>query len=140
MSDRGYTLDLRQRVIDAHQNSEGSYTVLADRFKISRGCVYNWVKLVRETGSVAPRPHGGGAEALIDEKGEALLAQWLSERSDWILSELVEHLEVEGYEVSESTVSRTLAKIEITRKKGQSAPANSPALTLRRRAPRGLGV
>lgn len=133
MSDRGYPIALRKRVVEAYENAEGTYEQVANRFKVSVRCVTNWMKLKRETGSIEPRPHGGGTAPVIDDRGERLLTRWVEETSNWTLLTLMQRLKTEGYEVSEATVSRTLAKMEITHKKSPSARASKIAQTSRMR-------
>ena len=59
------SLDLRRRIIDAYDNGEGTQARLARRFKVGKATVERLVRLRRETGSVEPRPHGGGTGPLI---------------------------------------------------------------------------
>ena len=44
----------------AYESGEGTYVELGDRFGIHEHTLLEWVTLKRETGSVAPRAHGGG--------------------------------------------------------------------------------
>ena len=55
--------------MDAYQKAEGSVRELAVRFKVTPGTVQNYLNLKRKTGSVAPRPHGGGPQPKLDEGG-----------------------------------------------------------------------
>ena len=68
-----YCIDLRTRVVTSYENKEGSYRQLAKRYKLSPGTVQDWVCLKRDTGSVAPRPHGGGSLPLIREENREKL-------------------------------------------------------------------
>lgn len=140
MSDRGYPIELRERVVEAYEKKEGTYEQVANRFKVSIRCVTNWMKLKRETGSIEPRPHGGGTDPTIDDRGERLLTGWVNETSNWTLSLLAQRLAAEGYEVSEATVSRTLAKLEISCKKNPSGPVSRTARTSHRRVRSGPGA
>ena len=137
MSDRGYSLDLRERVVDAYEKLNVSMEEIGLRYKVSKGTVQNWLKLKKETGKVDPRPHGGGFEAEIDERAVNLLKAWLSENSDFTLKELSDRLTTAGYVAYEMSVSRALDRAGITRKKSRSTLRSSPALTLRRLGPSG---
>lgn len=53
-----YPNELRNRVLEAYQNQEGSMRKLAARFKVSFHFVFQLIKRVRETGQVAPKPAG----------------------------------------------------------------------------------
>jgi len=59
------SVDLRQRVIAAYQAKEGSQRQLAARFKVSLSFIRDRNRHYRETGTVAPKPHGGGAVAKL---------------------------------------------------------------------------
>ena len=61
-----YSLDLRHRVLDAYRGGEGSQRQLAARFRVSLSFVRNLLRLARETGDVAPRPHAGGHRPTLD--------------------------------------------------------------------------
>ena len=65
-----YSNDLRQRVIDAYHNAEGSLRKLAVRFSVSLNFVWLLLERFRETGRVDPKPHGGGQPPKI--QGEDL--------------------------------------------------------------------
>ena len=59
-----YSLDLRRRVLGAWQRGEGSQRQLASRFAVHLTFVRNLLRLYRQTGSIEPRPHGGGRRLL----------------------------------------------------------------------------
>src|SRR5919109_3420855 len=66
-----YSTDLRTRVVQAYEHREGAMRQLATTFRVSLSCVRRLLKHYRETGSVAPKPHGGGAPAKVDGSGLA---------------------------------------------------------------------
>jgi transposase len=49
-----YSLDLRQQILRAYKNKEGSMLKIACKFHVSRSFVQKLIKQERETGSVAP--------------------------------------------------------------------------------------
>jgi transposase len=55
--------DLRMRVVQAYENREGAMRQLATTFRVSLSFVRRLLTHYREAGSVAPKPHGGGAPA-----------------------------------------------------------------------------
>jgi transposase len=55
---RPYSVDLRERVLQAHEASEGRQRVLAERFAVSVGTVCGWLGLARCEGRRMP---GDGA-------------------------------------------------------------------------------
>jgi transposase len=65
-----YSNDLRQRVIGAYHNTEGSLRKLAVRFSVSMNFVWLLLERFRKTGCVDTKPHGGGQPQKI--QGEDL--------------------------------------------------------------------
>jgi transposase len=68
-----YSTDLRSKIIEAYNNEEGSIRLLAKRFKISKNAISDLIQLFKQTGSVKPRPHGGGNTQAIDKDGQDFL-------------------------------------------------------------------
>ena len=58
-----YSQDLRQRIVDTVMRGEGTVSQIAERFLVSVSFVTRLLQLHRTTGSVEPRPHGGGHPA-----------------------------------------------------------------------------
>jgi transposase len=120
-----YSIDLRQRIVDAFKKAEGTAQEVAKRFKVTRKTVYNYLNLERETGSVAPRPHGGGPEPKLDEAGVQEVRAVLQEKNDRTLAEVADALDARlKVRVSRSTVQRVVDRLGLTRKKKRSARAN----------------
>jgi hypothetical protein len=65
--------ELRRRIIEAWQAGEGTWEQLAARFKVGVATVDRLVALFRATGSVEPRPHGGGHEPQLTTEHLELL-------------------------------------------------------------------
>jgi transposase len=51
-------LELRRRIVRAHNATHCSIRKLAKRFAVSPTAVHSYLKLARETGNLAPRPRG----------------------------------------------------------------------------------
>jgi transposase len=118
---RPYSTDLRQRVLGAHRRGEGSIRDLADQFEIAARTIENWIELERETGSVAPRQHGGGARAQLNPERLDVLRQLVQDDPDATLRELAERVaEATGSHVHTSTISRALVDLDLPRKKRRS--------------------
>ena len=105
-------MDLRRRVAGAVENREGSLRQLARRFRVSVPFITRPLRLRRQTGSLAPRPHGGGHRPAPDEAGLQRLRQLLQERPDATPEELAQ-----GLGCGRMAAWRTLRKLRITRKK-----------------------
>ncbi len=54
---KAYSTDLRQKVVDAHNNEEGSQRQLAKRFSVSLSFVQSLLKRFRFCGTVEAKPH-----------------------------------------------------------------------------------
>jgi transposase len=115
---RPISSDLRQRIVDTYRRGEGSVREVAQRFKVASKTVQNYLNLQRDTGSVAPRPHGGGPAPKLDEVGVQAVRTLLEEKNDQTLKELTEQLAARHQvQVSRSTVWRAVERLGITRKK-----------------------
>ena len=120
-----YSIDLRQRIVDAYKKAEGTAQELAKRFMVTRKTVYNYLTLERETGSVAPRPHGGGPEPKLDDAGVQEVRAVLNEKNDRTLAEVADELDARlKVHVSRSTVQRVMDRLGLSRKKKRSARAS----------------
>src|SRR3954452_11729556 len=107
-----YSMDLRRRVAEAVDNQEGSLRQLARRFCVSVTFITRLLRLRRQTGSLAPKPHQGGRRPALDEAGQQRLGQLLKEQPDLTLDELAQ-----GLGCGRMAVWRALRKLKITRKK-----------------------
>lgn len=115
---KAYSTDLRQKVIDAYENQEDSQRNLAKRFSVSLTFIQKLLKQYRNSGTVEPKPHGGGNKALLSSEQMALVGALIEEDNDAILVELCERLkERTGVKVSRSTMGRITQKLNLTRKK-----------------------
>ncbi len=90
---KAYSVDLRQKIIDAHNQQDGSQRQLAKRFRVSLSFIENLLKRYRTDGTVEPRAHGGGRSAKLSPEQEAVLATLVEEDNDAILVELCDRLE-----------------------------------------------
>jgi len=115
---KAYSLDLRTKILAAYHLQEGSIRQLAQRFKVSARFVGALVARFRRTGSGAPKPHGGGNPPCIAPSHYEHLALLVQQAPDATLKELCRAL-AEQYQVtaSKSSLQRTLAKLQLTRKK-----------------------
>lgn len=109
-----YSQDLRQRVLTTIQRGEGSVRQIASRFLVSVSFVIRLLQLHRTTGSVEPRPHGGGNPAVLGPEDLERLRELIRQQPDATLEECREQL---GLSCSLMTISRTLSKLGLPRKK-----------------------
>jgi transposase len=111
---RSYSLDLRQRVVAALDNLDGSFRQIARRFRVSLSFVTRLMQHRRQTGDLGPKPHGGGRRPALDEAAQERLRQLLQKQPDLTLAELRQRL---GLSCSLVAIWRALRRLKITRKK-----------------------
>jgi transposase len=109
--------DLRERVVTAYANGEGSFSEVARRFMVGEATVNRWVTAMRKTGRLDPLPKGGSAPKLSEEQ-RAALRDWVTAECDLTLVQLADRLrDTFGVDVSITTVSRWLIRMGFTLKK-----------------------
>ncbi len=113
-----YSIDLRQKILSAWQNKEGTQRELAKRFKVSLSFIRDFLRRYRETGEIAARTQGGDRRSKLKGKEQELLKIIVTEKSDIYLREIQEKIKQrQGIEVSISSLSRTLNRLKLRRKK-----------------------
>lgn len=118
MGMKPYSNDLREKIISAYQNGEGSMRRLAKRFSVSLNFVWLLIERFRETGRVDPKPHGGGQQPVIAGKDVDTLHELVRAHPDATLAELQDRFRKgTGVGVSRSALARTLKRLGYTRKK-----------------------
>jgi transposase len=109
-----YSQDLRQRILETVQRGEGSLRQIACRFLVSLSFVTRLLRLHRNTGSLQPKPHGGGNPAVLGPEDLERLRELVQKQPDATLEELQQRL---GVSCSLMTISRALRKLKLPRKK-----------------------
>jgi transposase len=134
-----YPIELRQRVVDAYLGGAGSLVEVAEQFAVSRGFVRNVVAQSRRTGSVAPRPHGGGRHKL-GPSGDAELSALVDADPDATLDELRARLRCQRITLTRSGICRALQRLGLPRKKNRSVRASKTGPMSRRHVQRSNAV
>lgn len=117
-----YSLDLRQRIIDAIDQQIDTYQEIAEAFGVHESFIYKLLRQRRETDDLSPLPHGGGATAKLDDAQLNKLNQLIAEFPDATLEELRQLLKKKiRVKASVSTVWRALEKLSQTRKKSPAS-------------------
>jgi transposase len=131
MSDRGYSIDLRQRVMAAVDRGM-TQEEAAEVFGVGTASIYRWATARRRTGSLEPKPHGGGRGRAFSDHEERVVKALLDAKPDRTLAELQALVEkrFKRY-ISASAVVRCLKRLGITRKKRPSARPRGTAPTSR---------
>ena len=118
-----YSLDLRQRVVEAYEQGKGFIAQIADMFSVGQTFVKKMLRQKRLTGSLDPLPHGGGKKPSLKPEHISFLRAKVRQQSDLSLQELQSLLQEEAsISVHSSTISRALNRIGLTRKKKSSIP------------------
>lgn len=119
------SVDLRRRAVTAYRQGGASLDAVAARFAVSRASLVRWLALLRDTGTLTPRPNTGGTPFVITEAGRALLQSWLDEDPSVAQHVLAARLVGAGEPpASQQTVGRTLARMTLTLKKSPSEPSS----------------
>jgi transposase len=113
---RAYSTDLRERVVAACDARDGTREQIAARFSVSAAWVRKLLRLRRDTGSIAPKPHGGGRTPAFDGESAVRLRQAVRDDNDATLEELAG---ASGVACSPAAVFRALDRLGITRKKSR---------------------
>lgn len=114
------SLDLRRRIVQAHLDGEASARALAQRFAVSESTVRRLLERHRTSGSIAPTQQKYGRTPRIQEEHRALFEGWLKQNVSSTQGELARRFTEEtGIAVSQQTVSRSLARLRVTRKKSR---------------------
>ena len=112
------SVDLRQRIMAAYEAKEGTQRQLAERFAVSLSFIRDLRRHQRETGTLAPKPHGGGAIAKLGQEQLPIVAALVKAQPDALLSELCERFAHQtGVEVSVSTMHQAVGKLKLSVKK-----------------------
>jgi transposase len=122
-----YSLDLRERVIDAVESGTSRRRAAAV-FKVSYSTVIRWAKRLSETGSYAALPSGGDYKSrAIEAHGDWLLAAVIAS-PDLTLEEIRTRLrDTHGVVKSDSCVWRFFDRHGVTFKKNAARRRTRPA-------------
>lgn len=108
------SMDLRKRVIRACDEKLGPQPQIAKIFGVSVSFITKLLRRRRETGSIAPQPHGGGVKPIFNRQRLKKLESLVERQPDATLIELKGRMELT---CSQSTVHRALTRLNLTFKK-----------------------
>lgn len=114
---RSYSIDLRERVVAACDRGEGTREQVANRFCVSVAWVYRLLARRRDTGSIAPKPHGGGQPPAFQGESAERLRKAVEDCPDATLEEL---RVAAGVDCGTSAVLRALNRLGLPRKKSRN--------------------
>jgi transposase len=125
--------DLRQRILAAVDNREGSRRQLAARFSVNVSTITRLLQLRRQTGSSQARPHAGGIAPTLDHDALERLRGLVEQTPDATLESLRQSMGISG---SIMIICRALQKLGLPRKKKSlhAAERDTPEVQKKRRA------
>jgi transposase len=113
-----YSLDLRQRLVDAVDDGIDTYGEIAEEFGVHESYIYKLLRQRRDLGHIVPLPHGGGAQLKLDDKALNTLTELVKQEPDMTLDELRLQLRKKTkINVSVSTIWYGLEKRDLSVKK-----------------------
>jgi transposase len=125
--------DLRERILEAIDNHEGSRRKLAARFCVNPSTITRLLQLRRQTGSFDPGPHAGGVTPALDQDALERLRTLVEQTPDATLEALKQKMGVTG---SKMIICRALQKLGLPLKKKSphAAERDSPEVQQKRRS------
>jgi len=127
-----YSQDLRKRIFETVRRGEESVRQIARRFLVSVSFVTELMQRYRSTGSLQPKPHGGGNPPVLGPQDLERLRELVRQQPDATLKELRQRL---GVSCSLMTIARALDKLGLPRKKKvpRAREQDSPEVQEKRR-------
>ena len=113
--------DLRERIVAAYEAKEGSYEVIAARFKVGPTVVGKLVRQKRDLGTLQPQVHRRGRKPAVSGEKECALREHLENYPD---ATVLERREALGLKCTEKTLWQTLRKMGWRYKKSPREPQN----------------
>ena len=124
---RTTSLDLRERILAAYDNDEGTRVEMAHRFRVSLGLVKKLLQQRRHTHDIAPRHRFSGRKPMIVATHRSQLRSLLARKNDLTLKEM---RTAAGLKCSLQAINVVLRKMGLTYKKRHSAPVSKTVPTL----------
>ena len=115
---KAYSLDLRQKIVDAYDSGAISQRGLAQQFGVAKSFVQKLLKQRRDTNSIAPKVREQQTQPKLTAEHRAILTDLVEANNDATLEELCDELEQHtGVRVGTTTMHNTLQQLEFTVKK-----------------------
>ncbi len=120
------SLDLRERIVTAYDNEQGSRDEIARRFRVSLGMVKKLIQQRRHKGDIAPQHHRSGRKPMLLDEHRQRLNQLVNQKPDITLQEMKAALQLN---CSLPAIHYVLVEMGLTYKKRLSMRASRLALT-----------
>jgi transposase len=112
-------------VVAACDARDGTREQIAARFSVSESWIRKVLRQRRDTGSIAPKPHGGGRAPAFDAAASGRLREAVRADADATLEELGR---AAGVACSAPAVYRALRRLGVTRKKSRGGRPSKTVL------------
>ena len=126
---KAYSPDLRRKIVAAVESGRPKAEV-ARVFGDGLSSVKRYLKQQQETGSLAPKRHPGRAPTIRPDQRPLLWAQLEAHPAAFLDEHCAHWAEQTGIQLSTSTMSREIARLGWTRKKGRWVPPNGTSATV----------
>ena len=113
-----YSLDLRQRVVDAYNQQQGTAKQVAALFGISMRTLQRYLKQYRQEGTLEPKPQNSGRRTAFDSVLLVELDGFVQQNSDVTLERIQTHF-ADRVECSIPTIHNTLRRLGWVYKKNR---------------------
>ena len=115
---KAYSLDLRQKIVDAYRERNSSQRQLAKQFRVALSFIEKLLKQHRETGNIAPIVRTKQTPTKLNAEQLMVLKHIVETTNDAALEELRHQLQQQtGVLIGRSTVDRMLTRLNLTVKK-----------------------
>jgi len=128
------SLDLRERIVSAYDERQGTREEVAKRFRVSLGMVKKLLQQRRKTKDLGPRHRYSGRKAKVLPEYRDKLKKLVAEQADLTLVEIKAKL---AMSCTIQAVHYALIALGLTYKKRRSTPPNKTARTSPKRARNG---
>jgi transposase len=126
---KAYSLDLRERVVNAYKTGTLTIKAVATQFRVGETFVKKMLRQERKLGVVQAYQHGGGRRRALNQRQIQKLQRILHSEPDLTLVELQEKLLAEEkLQVSIATLARVLSQIGLPRKKSRHLPESATTI------------
>lgn len=116
---RPYSVDLRQRIVEAVEVKKMSKAAVAELYGVSRATVYRYLDLAKE-GDLSPKQVPGPAPHLDEAACQKLLEQ-LEKHNDLSLEEhAIKFSEAQGIPLKKSAIGKYFSRLGVRMKKKPS--------------------
>lgn len=115
---RAYSVDLRQKIIDAYTQTDISQRQISKQFNVALSFVQKLLKQYRETGNIAPKVRTQQTQTKLNQSQLNVLREIVINNNDATLEEVRILLAKEtGIVIGRSTIDRMICRLKLTRKK-----------------------